>query len=149
MALVKKQTPQTPAITPVKVELPRRGRGEVVSAELIGELKERDGKPIIDTAMFRGQPVNPLLEFVRKAGVDVAEALAAGYNALTERHARGVDVPTLADRLLAEGLAPTPEMARIYALHGRGLARRFGATDDQVLELIKGLQSADETPATE
>ncbi len=151
---VKKPEPQEPqpdfqteTDLPVsRVTLPRRGRGQEIEVEMLGELRQTPtGGQFLDVTAFRDQSIEELIEVAEKLGVqnpNVTEMLAAGVNAMLERQARGIGRPTLADRLITEGLSENIEEARITAMHLLNVIRRKGGTEDDALEFLRSLKAA-------
>jgi hypothetical protein len=134
---------KAPKLTLTRVKLPRRGRGQPIEADLLGQPKETaSGRIYLDVTGLKGHPMSDLINLGQASGFDPSEMMAAGYNALIEHVARATSEPSLADKLITEGLSPDREAARLTAMHIKPLVKRFGMTDEDIISYLKEHQAS-------
>lgn len=110
-----------------------------VSVPTLGERlppEHRRKSERVDTSIFVGVKPDAVIDFVQSQGFDVAQALAEGFNVLSERRALADSDPDPLNRAVREMHLAQSTATRAKQFAG-GLGRLFGAADEDVAELVK------------
>lgn len=91
-----------------------------------------------DTSLYVGVDPSAVIDFVRSQGFDPAQALAEGFNILSEKRALADSDPDPLNRTLRE-LQYTQSKATRAKQFAGGLGRLLGASDEDVVEALKML----------
>jgi hypothetical protein len=136
--------PKSPFLSLLTVAIPRRGRGKPFEAAILGTptMVEYGGVQVakaIDTSGFKGRPIGDLMAVAQREGLDTAQALAEGINALLIKRARQSS-PTLAEDLTTRGIVENADEARLMAMHVKRFAKSLGVTAEEVVAAAQVLK---------
>lgn len=135
---------------PSRMELPNNGKRKFpLFAEVLGTVEKNSaGRTVINTEAYRGADIVEVAAYLKSRGVDPAQAMIEGLNAMNIVHVRRSN-PSLQQSLLDRGVVDTEAQARVAAIHIAKAAETFHIPPDRLVasldDMIHGASAPDHT----